>query len=148
MQKIRRSVYIDDNIDRVFKITNDLSRWVELFGGEYSNVNILEAHTDRVKFELTNEEGRKWVSVRHYDLDGYAVHAERLSPKFPFKFMKIYWDYQVKDHGTLMTWRQEFEVDDSLSDKKNKIYHFILDHTEANQKRIKKLIETEKNECP
>lgn len=144
MTEIMRSILIEENIDKVFEITNDLDRWIELFGGEYTNVEILDRQDNRIKFKLTSEDGRSWASMRYIDKENHVIKAERLEPKFPFKFMNIHWNYETNDAGTIMTWRQEYAVDDSLIDKTETIHHHIVTHTEKNQQRIKRIIEKEK----
>jgi len=143
MPNVEHSVLINANIDKVFSVTNDLARWPELFGGEYTAVRILEEDKGIVRFQLTNNEGHSWVSIRYIDKENYKVRAERLDPKFPFKFMNIFWNYQTENEGTRMTWIQEFEVDESLMDKEEKFLNFITEHTKENQLRIKEIIEGE-----
>jgi aromatase len=107
------SIYIDADIDHVWRMTNDLSTWPDLFT-EYSEVTILAETENWFRFQLTmhpDESGRvwSWVSERTLDEAAREVRARRVEPG-PFEFMDIRWTYAPDGDGTLMRWVQDFRM--------------------------------------
>ena len=107
------SVYIDADIDHVWRMTNDLPSWPDLFT-EYAEVEILESTDTYFKFRLTmhpDENGKvwSWVSERTLDPAAREVKARRVEPG-PFEFMDIRWTYAPEGEGTRMRWIQDFRM--------------------------------------
>jgi aromatase len=111
------SVVIDADLDHVWRMTNDLSSWPDLFT-EYAEVEILaETQTQtgpRFRFRLKmhpDESGRvwSWVSERTLDEATHEVVARRVEPG-PFEFMDIRWSYAPEGAGTRMRWVQDFRM--------------------------------------
>lgn len=97
----------------VWKITNDVARWTELFT-EYAAAEILHREGDTVRFRLTmhpDENGTSWswVSERTADPATREVHARRVETG-PFEYMRIHWRYDEIPGGTRMTWVQDFAM--------------------------------------
>ena len=107
------SIYIDADIDHVWRMTNDLPSWPDLFT-EYAEVEILESTDTYFKFRLTmhpDENGKvwSWVSERTLDPAAREVKARRVEPG-PFEFMDIRWTYAPEGQGTRMNWIQDFRM--------------------------------------
>ena len=107
------SIYIDADIDHVWRMTNDLPTWPELFT-EYAEVEILESTDTYFKFRLTmhpDDNGKvwSWVSERTLDPAAREVKARRVEPG-PFEFMDIRWTYAPEGSGTRMRWIQDFRM--------------------------------------
>jgi aromatase len=107
------SVVIDAGIDHVWRMTNDLASWPELFS-EYREVEVLAQIGSTFRFRLTmhpDESGRvwSWVSERTLDEAAHEVVARRLEPG-PFEFMDIRWSYAPEGTGTRMRWVQDFRM--------------------------------------
>jgi aromatase len=107
------SIFIDADIDHVWRMTNDLPRWTDLFT-EYSDVEILESTDTWFRFRLKmhpDENGRvwSWVSERTLDEAAREVRARRVEPG-PFEFMDIRWTYAPEGTGTRMQWTQDFRM--------------------------------------
>ncbi|RFU22844.1 SRPBCC family protein [Geodermatophilus marinus] len=107
------SILIAAGIDHVWRMTNDLERWPELFT-EYASVEILEHTGDTYRFRLAmhpDENGTvwSWVSERTLDEATHTVVARRVEPG-PFEFMDIRWEYTEADGGTRMRWVQDFRM--------------------------------------
>jgi aromatase len=107
------SVYIDADIDHVWRMTNDLPSWPRLFT-EYSEVEILAETETWFRFRLKmhpDESGRVWAWVSERTLDEAAreVRARRVEPG-PFEFMDIRWTYEPEGRGTRMRWVQDFRM--------------------------------------
>jgi aromatase len=107
------SVFIDADLDHVWRMTNDLASWPELFT-EYSEVEILAQTGSTFRFRLKmvpDESGRvwSWVSERTLDEATHEVVARRLEPG-PFEFMDIHWSYAPEGTGTRMRWVQDFRM--------------------------------------
>ncbi len=127
----------------MFDISNDIPRWVELFGGEYKKAEVVEKKDNKITFRLTDDEGKSWVSWRLLFKDKYFAYAERHDPKFPFKFMKIVWLYTPRPEGTELTWIQHFEMDDKAKFNDAQVEGFINGHSKDNLKIFKDIIEQE-----
>lgn len=107
------SVVIDAPLPLVWRVTNDVARWTELFT-EYAAVEILEQGGDTVRFRLTmhpDENGISWswVSERTADPTTRQVRAHRVETG-PFEYMRIHWRYDEVPDGTRMTWVQDFAM--------------------------------------
>jgi aromatase len=107
------SVVIDADLEHVWRMTNDLTSWPDLFT-EYSEVEILSETENRFRFRLKmhpDESGRvwSWVSERTLDEAAHEVVAHRVEPG-PFEFMDIRWSYTPEGTGTRMRWVQDFRM--------------------------------------
>jgi aromatase len=107
------SVVIAAPLQLVWDLTNDVTRWTELFT-EYQSVDVLARHGDTVRFRLSmfpDENGIvwSWVSERTVDPVRREVHAHRVEPG-PFEYMRIHWRYTEEPAGTRMTWIQDFAM--------------------------------------
>jgi aromatase len=107
------SIFIDADLDHVWRMTNDLPSWPDLFT-EYSEVEILAQSGPMFRFRLKmhpDETGRvwSWVSERILDEEAHEVVARRLEPG-PFEFMNIRWTYAPEGGGTRMRWVQDFRM--------------------------------------
>ncbi|MCM8830637.1 MAG: SRPBCC family protein [Candidatus Omnitrophica bacterium] len=137
------SIIINAPYEKVFDISNDISRWTELFGGEYIEAKILKKEGNKITFRLTDNEGRSWQSFRLLFKEHYFAYAEREEPKFPFKFMKIIWLYTPHQEGIEMTWIQHFQMDETAKFTDEQVEGFINKHSKENLKIFKKVIEKE-----
>ncbi|MFG3253168.1 SRPBCC family protein [Streptomyces sp. NPDC048172] len=109
----RNEILIRAPFDEVWRRTNEVERWTELFS-EYKEAEVLERDGDRVLFRLTlhpDDDGNEWswVSERIMDREGRSVRARRVETG-PFAFMKIHWTYEEVPEGTVMRWSQEFAM--------------------------------------
>jgi aromatase len=107
------SIVIAAPIELVWRLTNDLERWTELFT-EYAEVQVLQRDGDTVLFRLTmvpDENGISWswVSERVADPVTRQVRAHRVETG-PFEYMRIGWHYDELREGTRMTWVQDFAM--------------------------------------
>jgi len=138
------SVLINAPYDKVFDISNDIERWTELFGGEYKEAKILSREGNKLTFRLTDDEDRSWQSFRLLFKENYFAYAQKLPPEFPFKYMKIIWLYTPKDDGILMTWIQDFEMDEKAKFTDEQVVGLINKHSQENLQIFKKIIEGKK----
>jgi aromatase len=107
-------IVINAPIDLVWRITNDVAGWPQLYS-EYAEANILERTGATVVFELVmhpDENGTvwRWVSQRTADESTHTVKAHRVETG-PFEYMNIVWEYGERGPtSTLMRWRQDFAM--------------------------------------
>lgn len=145
MPRIENSVVIESDARRVFEITNDIGRWPDLFD-EYQHAKVVSEERDgrwtEIHFELTNPEGSTWSSWRLLDHRELTAVAERRDPLFPFRYMHLRWSYRQVPEGTLMTWVQDFEVDDAFDVPLPTVVERMQVHTRQNQAGIKRKIES------
>lgn len=137
------STIINAPYEKVFDISNDIPRWTELFGSEYKEAKIVKKEANKITFQLTDDEGRSWQSWRLLEKERYFTYAERLEPKFPFKYMKIIWLYTPKPEGIEMTWIQHFEMDEKAKFNDEQVEGFINKHSRDNLLIFKRVIEGE-----
>lgn len=124
--------------DLVWRETNDLERWPELFT-EYASVEILDRSGLTFRFRLTmhpDENGNawSWVSERTLDPSNRRVTARRIEPGW-FERMDITWTYDSTEEGTVMRWVQDFRMrpdspldDAAMTDRINANSRIQLDH--------------------
>ncbi|MGW5863168.1 SRPBCC family protein [Streptomyces sp. NPDC055239] len=145
MPRIENSVVIEADAQRVFEVTNDIGRWPDLFD-EYNHAKVVseerEGRWTEILFELTNPEGSTWSSWRLLDHRELTAVAERRDPLFPFRYMHLKWSYQQVPEGTLMTWVQDFEVDEGFDVPLPTVVERMQLHTRQNQAGIKRKIES------
>lgn len=141
------SAIIFRNIDEVFDLTNNIEMWPQLFT-EYEKAEVLEKTENYVKFKLTTHPDAKgrsksWISERRIDKENLEIHAKRLDPMFPFKYMNITWTYEVlpKNVGVNMTWIQEFEVDENCPHDVYDMESYLNASSRVQIKDVKKAVE-------
>ena len=139
------SIIINAPYDLVFQISNDISRWTELFGSEYKKAEILKKEANKLTFRLTDDEDKTWVSWRLLFKDNFFAYSERFEPKFPFDFMKIIWLYTVKPEGIELTWIQHFQMDIKAKFNDAQVEGFINKHSKDNLLIFKRVIEAAAN---
>jgi aromatase len=124
-------IVIDAPMDVVWRITNDVPNWPDLFS-EYASAEVLERDGETVVFRLTmhpDEDGNvwSWVSRRTSDPQTRTVRAERVETG-PFEYMKIFWEYAEEPGGGVrMSWVQDFHMkpqapatDEAMTDHLNR----------------------------
>jgi aromatase len=137
------SILIKAPYELIFDISNDIPRWTELFGGEYTEAKIVKREGNKLTFQLTDNEGNSWQSFRLLFKENYFTYAQKLDPTFPFKWMKIIWLYTPTPDGILMTWIQDFTMDDKAKYNDEQVEGFINKHSQENLKIFKEVIEKE-----
>ena len=137
------SIVINAPYDLVFDISNDIERWTELFGGEYTEAKVLARSGNKITFQLTDDEGNSWQSFRLLFKDSYFAYAQKKEPTFPFKYMKIIWLYTPESDGIQMTWIQDFTMDEKAKFNDEQVEGFINKHSQDNLKIFKEVIEKE-----
>lgn len=137
------SILIEAPYDLVFDISNDIERWTELFGGEYTEAKILKREGNKLTFKLTDDEGNSWQSFRLLFKDNNFAYAQKLEPTFPFDYMKIIWLYTPVPRGILMTWIQFFTMAKGAKFDDDKVEGLINKHSQDNLKIFKEVLEKE-----
>ena len=146
MPQIIHSVQIARPPEEVFAITNDIDNWRVLFN-EYGESEVLRREEagrfTKLLFRLRNSDGNSWQSWRILDHQELTAFAQRQDPLFPFRFMHLTWTYEpADDGGTVMTWRQDFELDPAFDAPVDVVTSRMDAHGRDNQLRIKELIES------
>jgi aromatase len=138
-------VHIAAPLDLVWRLTNDLGRWPQLFT-EYAAVELLDRQGQTVRFRLTmhpDEQGNawSWVSERTLDPDNRRVTARRIEPGW-FEHMDITWTYEATGAGTRMRWVQDFSMrpdapldDAAMTRRINENSLIQMDHIRAEVER-------------
>lgn len=140
-------IVIFGDYEQIFELTNKIEVWPKLFT-EYKDAQVISQKDNEIKFRLTTfAEGqrpeRSWVSRRKlFKSEGYA-EAERLDPLFPFKYMKIRWEYErlPNNIGVIMTWIQEFDVADDCKFSVTEMESFLNHNTHKQIKSVKNNVE-------
>lgn len=141
MGKTVNEITIQAAFDIVFDLSNNIKEWPNLFK-EYESTKILEERHNYIKFCLTKKEGGvSWISERYLDKENKVIHAHRLDPVFPFKFMSLKWDYEPDGDQTKMTWIQEFQVDPASCHTEKEMEDHLNAATKEEMKRMKEAIE-------
>jgi aromatase len=146
MGYIRNVVAIEAPLDEVFRITNDVRIWPELFS-EYKSCEVLEEKTGDVTFRLTthpDENGQtwSWISRRQSDFARKSTYSEREPDSGPFARMEIRWWYDGQGSAlTLMTWEQEFTMRPTAPVSEQGATDYLNKHTKIQQQVIKERVE-------
>ncbi len=151
------SIIINAPYEKVFDISNDITRWTELFGTEYKKAEVVKKEANKITFRLTDEDDKSWQSWRLLFKDKYFAYAEREEPKFPFIYMKIIWLYTPQPEGVAlatgsqttdfcpveMSWIQHFQMDPKAKFSDSQVEGFINEGSQHNLKIFKEIIEKE-----
>ena len=146
MGYIRNAVLIHAPIEDVFKLTNNVRAWPDLFT-EYASSEVLEETHDSVTFQLTthpDESGTQWswVSTRWTDADRKSTYSKRNPASGPFKQMEIRWWYDsIGTTDTVMTWEQEFIMKPEAPFSEQHATDHLNRQTKIQQQVIKERIE-------
>lgn len=146
-----QSVLISAPFDLVWKMTNDVPAWPELFT-EYAAAEVLERDGDRVRFRLTmhpDENGKvwSWVSERSADLSSRQVRAHRVETG-PFEYMNIHWIYAEEPSGVRMTWIQDFHMKPGAPANDEQMTARINHNSPIQMKTIKEKVEAAAKAAP
>ena len=144
MAHTANSIIINAPYSKVFDISNDISRWKELFD-EYSASDVLAVEGNKITFQLTNKDGNSWKSSRLLFKEDKFAYACRIEPMFPFQYMKIIWLYREIEAGVEMTWVQDFTMDVKAKYTDSQVGELINKHSQDNLKIFKQIIEKEAN---
>ncbi len=146
MGYIRNAVLIQAPVEDVFRLTNNVRIWPELFT-EYASVEVLEETENRVTFRLTTHPDEtdtqwSWVSTRSTNSERKSTYSERNPSSGPFKQMTIRWWYDsVGDTDTVMTWEQEFTMKPEAPFTEEHATNHLNMQTRIQQRIIKERVE-------
>src|SRR5581483_11519394 len=142
----RNAVLIHAPLEEVFRLTNNVRNWPELFT-EYAACEVLEEAENRVTFRLTthpDENGTQWswVSTRWTDVERKSTRSERDPSSGPFQKMTLRWWYNsVGANDTVMTWEQEFTMKPEAPFTEEVATNHLNSQTRIQQRVIKERIE-------
>ncbi|MHB8595577.1 MAG: TcmI family type II polyketide cyclase [Ktedonobacteraceae bacterium] len=146
MGYIRNAVLIHAPVDDVFKLTNNVRTWPDLFT-EYASSEVLAETEDSVTFQLTtqpDETGTQWswVSTRWTNAERKSTYSERNPTAGPFQQMTIRWWYDAAGAtDTVMTWEQEFTMKPEAPFTEEVATNHLNSQTRIQQQVIKERIE-------
>ena len=140
MAHTRNSVVINASYEKVFDMSNDISRWKEFFK-EYIESDVLETNGNKLVFKLTHENGNSWKSYRLLFKEDKFAYASRVEPMVPFEFMKIIWLYREVEGGIEMTWIQDFKMVPGAKFNDEQAEKLFNEHSVSNMKIFKEIIE-------
>ncbi len=146
MGYIRNVVLIHAPLEDVFRLTNDVRTWPELFT-EYASSEVLEESENKVTFRLTthpDESGTawSWISTRWTDAERKSTRSERDPASGPFQQMTIRWWYNsVGETDTALTWEQEFTMKPQAPFSDEHATHHLDSQTKIQQRIIKERVE-------
>ncbi len=135
-------IVIDAPYEKVFAMSNDIARWKDFFD-EYTASEVLSHEGNKILFKLTHTNGTSWQSYRLLFPEERFTYAERLTPLFPFAYMKIIWLYRQTSSGVEMTWIQDFTMDKQAKFTDTQVEEMMNKHSGENLKRFKEIIEKE-----
>ena len=142
MAHTRNAIVINASYEKVFDMSNDISRWKEFFD-EYTGSEVTQKEGNKLTFKLSHKNGMSWTSYRLLFKDDKFAYACRVEPMFPFEYMKIIWLYRETEGGIEMTWIQDFKMDAKAKFNDEQVEEMINKHSQENLKRFKEIIEKE-----
>jgi Polyketide cyclase / dehydrase and lipid transport. len=146
MPRASRSIFVNGDPDLVFKITNDIPRWTELYKN-MSAARVVSLERDgrfaKIVFELTNKEGHVWTAWRILDFKDRVAMSRREAPSYPYNFHHLTWRYEPAEggSGTQMTWTDDFEMHPDSPIKNEVSLEPMLEHMGESQANFKKVTE-------
>ena len=146
MGYIRNAVLIHAPLEDVFRLTNNVRTWPELFT-EYASSEVIEEDEKRVLFRLTtkpDEVGMQWswLATRWTDAERKSTRSERDPESGPFAQMIIHWWYDsIGERDTVMTWEQEFTLKPTAPFTEDLVADHLNSQTKIQQNVIKERVE-------
>lgn len=146
MGYIRNVVVIEAPVDDVFRLTNDVRTWPDLFT-EYKSSEVLEEAAGDVTFRLTthpdeNGQSWSWIARRQTNFERKSTFSEREPDSGPFAKMEIRWWYDsLGPTITLMTWEQKFTIRSGAPVSEQEATSYLNKHTKIQQQVIKERVE-------
>jgi aromatase len=146
MGYIRNVVVIEAPVDEVFRLTNNVRTWPDLFT-EYKSSEVLEEMAGDVTFRLTthpdeNGQSWSWIARRQTDVERKSTYSEREPDSGPFAKMEICWWYDsLGSTLTLMTWEQTFALRPEAPVTEQEATNYLNNHTKIQQQVIKERVE-------
>lgn len=110
------SITVNQNLDKVFGVTNDVQKWPELLPPCRDLTILKTEHTrfgPKVTINVTFFTGGRmmtWQSERLVDFKNKRARSRRLEPLGPFKSMEMEWVYEKLVDGTKLTFIHDFEM--------------------------------------
>jgi aromatase len=142
----RNAIVVNAPVADVFRLTNDIQLWPELFT-EYQSADIVEQDDESVTFRLTtrpDDDGQQWswVSRRWANNERMSTYSERTTVSLPFERMVIRWWYDaIDEQHTSMTWEQEFTLSTRAQVTEQQVTDFLNRQTRSQQKAVKQNVE-------
>ncbi|MDT8910106.1 SRPBCC family protein [Amycolatopsis sp. PS_44_ISF1] len=138
------SVFIEAPMELVWRRTNDVESWTELFD-EYAEATVLDREDGRITFRLAlhpDENGKvwAWVSERRLDEAARTTLSHRVETG-PFKYMSLFWEYTEVAGGVRLRWVQDFEMKPGAPVDDPAMAARINGSSVRQQARIKKILE-------
>jgi len=101
--RVETSVVIDAPFDVVWKMTNDVESWPDMYT-EYAKVEVLAREGAMVRFRVTthpdvNGTVQTWVSERTPDLQARTARSRRIETGPFAEKVDLYWDYVQTPEG-------------------------------------------------
>lgn len=146
MGYIRNAVLISAPVEDVFRLTNNVRIWPELFS-EYASSEVLEETENSVTFRLTthpDESGTQWswIATRWTDAERRSTRSQRDPSSGPFQKMTIRWWYDaIGENATVMTWEQEFTMKPGAPFSDEHATNHLNKQTKIQQSVIKERVE-------
>lgn len=143
--RTENAIVINAPMALVWDLTNDVTRWPELFT-EYASATVLERRGETVRFRLTmhpDENGTawSWVSERTPDASTRTVRSERIETGI-FEYMKLFWRYtELAEGGVELRWVQEFSMKPSAPVDDRGAEQHLNRQTALEMANIKKVVE-------
>lgn len=144
------SIVIDAPLDFVWRVTNDLENWPNLFT-EYAKTEILERKGDNtVIFRLTmHPDGQgnqwSWISERSWDEATHTTKSHRIETGW-FEYMNLAWSYEPAEGGTRMRWVQDFAMKPNAPFNDEQMAANLNKNTKIQMDVIKERVEARANE--
>jgi aromatase len=141
------SIVISAPLDVVWRLTNDIENWPNLFT-EYAKAEILEQVDDHtVNFRLTmhpDSQGNQWswISQRSWDEATHTTKSHRIETGW-FEYMHINWYYEPADGGTNMRWVQDFTMKPDAPFKDEQMEANMNKSTKVQMQVIKERVEAQ-----
>lgn len=148
MGYIRNAIVIEAPVDDVFRITNNVRTWPQLFS-EYQSSEVLDETPDTVTFRLTthpDEDNNQWswIAQRQTNMERRSTYSERQPSSGPFARMVIRWWYDaIGPNQTVMTWEQDFTMKPDAPVTEEGATAYLNKQTRIQQRVIKERVESQ-----
>ncbi|MBD3317854.1 MAG: hypothetical protein GF344_18880 [Chitinivibrionales bacterium] len=136
MPHIAETVTLNCNAQRAFEEIGDLG-FIRKLNPDADIDNQLILQNERIKrYKLSVKSVGEWVSERIMVPESLTMITHRMDPLNPFQFLIVLHHYQEIDGKTLLTYKEEFEMDENHKSEEPRVFESIAKRVKPNLQKI------------
>lgn len=138
MPKIIEEIFLKCPPERAFSEIADM-QFVKKINPDSGIENEVVFQNNRlIRYKLKVNNAGIWESERVIIPESLTIVTQRRSPLAPFKYMTVLHIFKKHESGTLLSYMEEFEMDEENMERESEVMNDILKKIDPNMKKIEK----------